>query len=340
MWEHMTYESILEDALSHVTSDVDKREGSVIYDALAPACLKIAEYYAQLDNFVDLVFGDKAVGEYLDRVVADFGLTRKPATYAARKVTTNEAVDIGSRWAVGDVVYDITVLISGGVYSAVCETAGSIGNTCSGQLSNIDNTSDAIVMLGDIITSGTDEETDDNLRARFYEQIRKPSTSGNVYDYEKWALSVAGVGGAKVYPLWNGNGTVKALIVDYNKAIDKSLEQKAADYIETVRPIGATVTVTSPTGLEIDVTANAALDGSKTLADVQTAFTNSVSEYLKSIVFRMYSISYAKIGSLLLSTSGVSDYDTLLVNGGAVNIAIPDEDIPVTGTITLSEASA
>ena len=63
MWENMTYETILADALSRVPSDVDKREGSVIFDALAPACYKLAEYYAQLDNFVDLVLADTAVGE-------------------------------------------------------------------------------------------------------------------------------------------------------------------------------------------------------------------------------------------------------------------------------------
>ena len=340
MWEHMTYEAILADALSRVPSDVDKREGSVIFDALAPCAFKLAEYYNQLDNFIDLVFGDTAVGEYLDRVVADFGLTRKPATCAVRKVITNEAVDIGSRWAIDDVVYKITAMLETNLYSAACETAGSIGNSYTGQLSNIDNTSDAAATLGDIITSGTDEETDDNLRERFYEQVRKPSTSGNVHDYEKWALAVAGVGAVKVTPLWNGNGTVKVLIVDSNKTIDTSLESKVAAYIETVRPIGATVTVASPAGLSVGVTANVKLDGSKTLADIQAAFTTAVTEYLKSIVFRMYSVSYAKIGSLLLSTPGVADYNTLLVNSGTVNIAVPDEDIPIAGTITLSEAGA
>lgn len=338
MWENMTYEAILADALSRVPSDVDKRQGSIIYDAIAPCAYKLAEYYNQLDNFINLVFGDKAAGEYLDRVVADFGLTRKQATSAVRKVTTSETVDIGSRWAVDKVVYKITDLLETNLYSATCETAGAVGNTYTGQLSNIDNTSDATVTLGGIITSGTDEETDDNLRARFYKQVRKPSTSGNVHDYEKWVLSVAGVGGVKVYPLWNGNGTVKILIVDSNKAIDTSLEKKVADYIETVRPIGATVTVASPTGLSIGITANVKLDGSKTIADVQAAFIAEVCDYLKSEVFSSYSVSYAKIGSLLLDADGVSDYNTLMVNGGTINIVIPDEDIPVAGTITLSEA--
>jgi len=334
-----TYDAIMADMLSRVTSDVDKRQSSVVYAAIAPCAYKLAEYYVQLDNFIDLVSGDTAVGEYLDRVVADYGITRKAATYAVRQVTTSEAVDIGSRWAIDDIVYSITALISTNVYSATCETAGTTGNTYSGTLSNIDNTSDATATIGDIITSGTDEETDDNLRTRFYEQIQSPATSGNSAHYKQWALSVSGVGGAKVFPLWNGNGTVKILVVDSNMEIDTGLPATVAAYIETVRPIGATVTVASPEGLAIGITANVVLDGSQTLAAVQTAFITDVTEYLQDEVFTTYSVSYAKIGSLLLSTAGVSDYNTLLVNSGTANITIPDADIPIVGTITLTEAS-
>lgn len=339
MWEGMTYEALLADALSRVSSDVDKREGSVIFDALAPACLKLAEYYAQLDNFVDLVLADTAVGKYLDRVADERNLTRKQAVAAVRQVTASEAVTIGSRWAIDDIVYDITALISDGLYSATCETAGSVGTTYTGQLSNIDNTSDATVILGDVIISGEDEETDDALRARYMLKVQTPAASGNDADYKEWALSVTGCGAAKVFPLWNGNGTVKVLVVDSNMAIDSSLPSAVAAYIETVRPIGAAVTVGSPTGLNISVTANVKLDGSQALTQVQTAFTAALAEYLKSSVFKTYSVSYAKIGSLLLSTPGVADYNSLTVNGGAANITIPDNDIPIAGTVTLTEVA-
>ena len=339
MFEDMTFENIMGDMLSRVSDDVDKREGSVIYDAIAPCAFKLAEAYFQLNNFIDLVSGDTAVGEYLDRVVADYGITRKPATASVRKIITTAAVDIGSRWAVNDTVYKIAALISANIYSATCETAGTVGNTYAGTLSNIDNSSDVAATLGDIISAGADEETDDSLRARFYSQVQNPPTSGNAAHYKGWALSVPGVGGAKVFPLWNGNGTVKVLIVNNDMAIESDLEGKVAAYIETVRPIGAAVTVVSPTGKTINITATVKLDGSKTLSDVQSAFISAVTEYLKESVFINYSISYAKIGSILLSTAGVSDYSSLLVNGGTGNIAIGDTEMPIAGTITLTEAS-
>lgn len=89
MYEEMTYENILQQMLDRVTSDVDKREGSVIFDALAPAAYFLADQFFQLGNFIDLVLPDTAVGEYLDRAVSGYGVSRKPANVAVRKIEIN-----------------------------------------------------------------------------------------------------------------------------------------------------------------------------------------------------------------------------------------------------------
>ncbi|SHO48150.1 baseplate J/gp47 family protein [Anaerocolumna xylanovorans] len=345
MFETMTYETILNDMLSRVGSDVDKREGSIIYDALAPCAYELAQTYFNMDNFIDLVFGDTAVDEYLDRVVSDYGITRKPATKAIRKITTNKEIPIGSRWGLETTTYTVTGKLTAGTgggsvpnsYEGECEQAGEIGNHYSGTLVNIDNISDVTASLTDIITAGEEEENDENLRARFYALVQSPSTSGNAYNYRKWALEVPGVGDAKVYPLWNGNGTVKVMIVDSSMSIDTSLEAKVYEHIETVRPIGAAVTVTSPASKEITVTAKITLNGTRLLSEVSADFTAAVAEYLKGTIFEAYSVSYAKIGSLLLGTAGISDYTDLLLNGGTGNISIDDTQMPIAGAITLSE---
>ena len=41
MYEEVTYEEILERMLERVPDDMDKREGSLIYDALAPAAIEL-----------------------------------------------------------------------------------------------------------------------------------------------------------------------------------------------------------------------------------------------------------------------------------------------------------
>jgi uncharacterized phage protein gp47/JayE len=337
MFETMTYENILNDMLSRVETDVDKREGSIIYDALAPCAYHLAQTYFYLDSLVDLVSGDTAVGEYLDKVVADYGLARKASSYALRKVITNGDIQIGSRWGLNETTYKVVEELATNVFSAACEQSGEVGNIYSGPLDNIDNISGVAATLTDVISSGEDEESDSDLRARFYSLVQSTSTSGNISDYKNWALEVSGVGNAKVFPLWNGPGTVKVLVLDSNMGIDETLEGKVFNYIEELRPIGATVTIDSPAKESISVSANIKLDGTKTFTEVVEAFNSSYATYLESIVFKSYVVSYAKIGSLLLTTSGIADYSNLLVNNGILNIDINNYEVPAIGSITLTE---
>jgi uncharacterized phage protein gp47/JayE len=340
MFEAMTYESILADMLKRVTTDVDKREGSILYDALAPCAYELAQTYFNLSNFLDLVSGDTAVGEYLDRVVGDYGISRKQATKAVRKVLTSDAIHIGSRWGLEESVYQITAQLTENTYEAECEQSGEIGNRYSGSLLNLDNIKGVTATLGDIITAGEEIETDNNLRARFYAQVQSPSTSGNADNYKKWALEVPGVGDAKVYPLWNGNGTVKVIVVDSNMSIDTGLEKPVADYIETVRPIGATVTVASPASKEISVSAKITLDGTKLVQEVLENFRSAFAAYLKNTIFSSYVVSYAKVGSILLATEGISDYTDLFLNGDTSNVAIAETEMPMVGNLELTEVTS
>ena len=66
---------------------------------------------------------------------------------------------------------------------------------------------------------GFDEETDAELLERLLFKVRQPATSGNKNHYIIWATNVDGVGGVKVLPLWNGNGTVKVIITDAENEI-------------------------------------------------------------------------------------------------------------------------
>ena len=80
MYEQETFEVILNRMLDKVPDGVDKREGSIIYDALAPAAVEMAQMYIELDINANLKFADTASGEYLDRAVAWSGITRKAPT--------------------------------------------------------------------------------------------------------------------------------------------------------------------------------------------------------------------------------------------------------------------
>ena len=342
MFEEMTYNKILADMLDRVASDVDKREGSVIYDALAPAAYELAQAYYNLSCYVDLFFLDTAVGQYLDRCAADYGKSRKNATYAVRKMETTGEINIGTRWGLNNTIYTVTELISEHVYSVICEQAGTIGNTYAGILENIDNINGITATLSGIITAGADEETDDELRRRVKESITNPSQDANKAQYLEWATAYEGIGYAKVFPLWNGGNTVKIAITnsEYLPA-EPALVAEFQEYMdpdenglgEGVAPVGSKVTITGGTQLDITVTA------SVTLADGYTeasGASEAISDYLASITYKKNSISYMRIGSTLLDCPSINDISNLLVDSGTADVPMSGDQIPVLASITLT----
>ncbi|AXM90579.1 baseplate J protein [Anoxybacillus ayderensis G10] len=331
--------------LDRIPDDIDKREGSIIYDALAPAAIELAQMYTELDVVLRLAFGETSTGEYLDKRAADFGVYRKQATSAVRKgifTDGNNApfnIPIGSRFRLNDMVYVAIEKITDGQFRMQAETSGSIGNQDFGNLLPIEPIEGlGTATLADVLIPGEDEESDESLRKRFLQKVREPGTSGNAADYKQWATEVAGVGATKVTPLWNGPGTVKVTIINADmQPATNELVAQVQQYIEQVRPIGAAVTVASAIGKAIDVSGNVVLALGYTLQNVQDAFAAALDEYFKEIAFSATYVSYAKIGTLLLSTPGVIDYNGLTVNGGTVNVALQDEEVPILGTVNLGE---
>lgn len=343
MYETQTYELILGRMLAGVPGDLDKREGSIIFDALAPAAAELAQAYAALDTNLKLFSAQTASGEYLEYRTADYGVTRQAATKARRKGLFFAAdslpldVALGSRFSIARVNYQTKERISPGQFILECEIAGSAGNQNFGTLLPIDYIHGLVkAELSDVLVPGEDAETDDELRKRYLQRVRQPATSGNAAQYRQWAAEVDGVGDAKVFPLWAGPGTVKVVIVDSEKRpASATLVNAVADYLEGVRPIGASVTVVPAIAKEIAVSARVTLAGGYTLQGAVASLSSALDVYFQETAFTSTYVSQAKIGNLLLSTPGVVDYTGLLVNGGSANIALAEEEIPVLGTVGL-----
>jgi uncharacterized phage protein gp47/JayE len=351
MYEDQTEPVIKQRMLDAVPSDLDKQEGSFIYDGISPAAIELALSYIELDRVLRLGFAQTTYGQYLDYRAGEHGLTRKEAV----KATCNEVEIFGSNGtsvASGTVLatkvgvqFKITSPVTIGVSGSAIATiealvAGSGGNVPAGTITEIPISIPGVTSVINNIpaSGGVDTESDSALLARLLEKVRLPTTSGNTAHYLEWAKSVTGVGDAKVFPIWDGPGTVKVVVIDSDKQpVEEAIRHDVADYIESVRPIGATVTVESATGLEIDVSANLTLDTGPILEDIQEEFETALTEYLKGIAFKQSYVSFAQIGSLLLDIVGVLDYADLTVNAGTANITIGNTEVPVKGTVLLDE---
>lgn len=182
---------------------------------------------------------------------------------------------------------------------------------------------------------GFDEETDEELLERLLFKVRQPATSGNKNHYVIWATNVEGVGGVKVLPLWNGNGTVKVIITDAkNEIASEDLIAKVQNYIDEQRPIGATITVVSPKSLNIDISLKVT-KGSGNIDGIK----NAVNDFFKTTAFNSEYVSYAQVGKVILekTATGVQDYSDLTLNNKAENIALTDEQLPTVGQVYLIE---
>ena len=343
------WKEILKNMLANINDEYDKTEGGLFYDNLAPVSIEIEEIRKTLEYIFLNSFAETAEAEYLDNICKEVGVFRRKATKSKGTViikgVPGTVIEINTKVASDTYIYLTTqekiISATGSVEVPIeSEKYGKIYNIPKGTITNFPVT---IPGLNEVINNsetvdGYDGETDDELRERYYFKVREPVTSGNIYHYKNWAFEVEGVGGVKVFPLWNGNGTVKVVVVnsDIHEA-DETLLKRVRDYLEEVRPIGATVTVKSATGKAISISGTVKISKNIKFDEVKTEFETKVREYFRKVGFKQDYVSYAQLGNILLNIPGVNDYDDLKINNTTLNVQLAAEEIPKLTTITLQK---
>lgn len=357
MYESQTEKVIMDRMLARVPDNVDKRPGAVIYDALAPAAAELAKMYIELDLNYNISFADAASGEYLARRTAEFGVTREPATKARRKGQFYNAanapmdIPIGSRFSIESLNYIAINKISTGVFTMECEQTGTIGNQKFGALLPIEYIAGlSRAELTDVLVPGEDEESDDALRARYYEEVNRPAFGGNVSDYKQKINSMQGVGATKVFPVWNGAGTVKCTIIasDWSVPSPTLVDEVQTAIDPTVNsglgigfaPIDHEVTIAGVTGVTINIETTLTLASGVTPGQVQADVEAAVSAYLLELRQDWANqtqliVRIAQIDSRILTVPGVEDVENTEINGTAANLTLAAEQIPLMGTVTI-----
>lgn len=343
-----SFEDILARCLARVDDGIDKRMGSIIYDALAPACAELAQCYIALDVYSDQTYLLKAVGENLDARVADYGLTRMVATNAQRIITVYDVnsnlmhIDIGTRFSIPNAFggYNFTIIeeVSTGNYIAECETSGSVGNDYVGELLpliSINNLGTATITT--VYKPGEDAETDDELRRRAIAKINQEAFAGNKAAYKAMVIDIDGVENVKVFSVWNGGGTVKLAVIATDNTIPS---QQFIDNLQTLidpiqnqgqgvglAPIGHTVTVVAPDELDIDIEATITLEDGYIIEQVQSAIEDNIAVYIKEVqdLFSEQdelTIYVSRVIAAILGVTQVKNVSSLTINGASTDLVI------------------
>lgn len=284
MYESITYELILQRMIDKVLKqnlNVDTREGSIIYNALAPAAVELQNMYIELDTILNESFADTQTRDYLIKRCAERGIYPEAATKAVLKGEFNLDVPIGSRFSLDILNYKVIEKISPRIFKLECETFGVEGNLHFGTLIPIEYIEGLTsATITELLIPGEDEEETEALRKRYFNSLGSQAFGGNITDYKERTNSIPGVGGVKVYPTPNGRGgTVKLVMMDSTFGVPSSTllhaVQTAIDPIPNqgkgvgIAPIGHVVTVKGVTTTPIHISTHITYQESWTRADVE-----------------------------------------------------------------------
>lgn len=356
MYENMTYEAVLGRMLDRIPDKFDKREGSIIYDALAPAAAEIACMYTELDAVLNETFADTATRGHLVRRAAERKLFPKQATPAllvGRFMPKGVTVPEGARFSCGPLNYRVEGMKEGredgDYYYMACELPGVEGNRIFGQLIPVDYIDGlAAAELVEIAIPGENEEDTEAFRNRYLGGFSSQSYGGNRRDYKEKVGSLDGVGGVKVYPVWNGGGTVRLVVIDSMYAVPSatlvSALQEAIDPVQNqgegmgIAPIGHVVTVQGVTGVAINIGAEITYQEGWGWESAGPYIQAAVDGYFKELAGTWEGesslvVRTSQVESRILACAGVLDIAGTRLNGGTSNIVLLDDQIPVRGEI-------
>lgn len=360
MYEDLTYESLLAGMLAYALEQaaareetLDSREGSMLWYGSAPAAVEAQNIYIMLDTILNETFADTATRPYLLRRAQERGLFPKPASYAiGRAVTTPPEVEIpiGARFSLNDLNFAITEKESPGVYRVRCETLGEAGNEGIGRLIPIEYIKGLEgAELTEILIPGEDEQATESFRREYLDSFAVQAFGGNIADYKKKAKALQGVGGVKVYPVWNGGGTVKLVL------LDSMFHKPTAELVDAVQtaidpetnhgdglglaPIGHTVTVQGVAETAIDIEMAVTCKEGWAWEDVRPYAETAVEEYFHELAETWadedggVTVRVSAVEMRLLACPGVLDVGDTKLDGQPKNLVLDENAIPVRGEI-------
>lgn len=311
--------------------------------ALAGALQGLSQHQAWIER---QIFPDVCDSDSLERHASQRGLTRKApaAATGVASVTVAADIDIAAGTELrsdAGLVYQVTtttactagaataVPIQAAVAGAASNMTAGAGLTPSVSIAGLQS-----IVSGDI-TGGADIESDDGLRGRLLDVIRRPPAGGAAYDYVRWALEVPGVVAATVHPLRRGAGTVDVSILAAGGLPSSALVAQVQAYIDVLRPVTASCLAVAPSAVPVAVTLSA-LSVTGTTAEVVAPQIAAALQAYFGTFGPGGTVLRNRIVSAIADVPGVLDF-TLAAPAGNVATTVDAAvvQLPTLGAVTL-----
>ena len=247
MFESKTYEALLASAMARVTAAVDKREGSMVMNGVAPSMAELAQLYIAADFVFQATYLLTAPREYLIKRASDRNMAPYPASAAVFRAVFNIEVPVGTRFSCEDLNFIVTGRLTDDTdtdtrlsHEVTCETVGAAANSYAGTLIPVEYVSGlTLAELVELIVPGDEEEETETFRQRVLDSFQSQAFGGNQADYIEKVRAIAGVGAVKVHAVWNGDISPSELIpgdevTAWYEATVGSLEASVAAWLTAI----------------------------------------------------------------------------------------------------------
>lgn len=352
MYENVTYEDILERTLARVSNGIDKREGAIIFDTHSPTAVELQLVYIALDTILNEGFADTASMPYLKKRASEKGIVPIEATSAVLKAVSEPVevdIPVGSRFSLDALNYIVTEKITDGEYAVQCETVGTDGNVHFGKMTSIDYVDGlGSIEITELLIPAEDDEDVETFRQRYLNSLSSQAFGGNIADYKEKVESLNGVDKVKVYPVWNGGGTVKIVFTDstFGKPSDELVErvQNEVDPVGHsgqgygIAPIGHTVTVEGVDETQVNINTEITYADGWSWDTSASIIKKAVDDFFiemsktwadnNNLIVRI-----SQLESRILGCEGVIDVFGTTLNGATSNLSLDKDAIPVRGLI-------
>lgn len=371
MFDEETDEEYWSDLAEQIGEElgVDVREGSVFMDMQIGHCMRTAKFYGDLSLMHEMMMPDSARGEFLTEYAALDNVYRIAATPSCWSAVFQGCTpEAGAEFMCDDTYLTLTDV--GGVLCLVANEPGEEGNKLvpGSDLIPNDNIDDLeSATLGELIAPGKPEETDEDLLVRWQSSKINPQANSNISQIRLLCEQAEGIGKAKIFPLWGGANTVKAVLLSkLGRNVPDEIVDAVQAYIDPIEKgyevvvdgesytfgdglgegeanIGLHFLAVSAKPVFLTVSVSVSLKDGYAIEQVAEDAESRISAYLSRIALdaagmNLSIVRISNIGSIITSLSGVLDYDydSLTINGSEENMAIDQESVAILSEVVLN----
>lgn len=365
MYEDQTYEVILQRMLDRVTSHVDKREGSIIWDALAPAAKELELCYKALDIVMKQSFPTTADRDFLLEFAEMYNITPNSATTATVEaeiiMRDGSDVPVGTKFTRESIYFTVVEKVGDNRYYLDCDTPGAIGNSAYGLIQpvNFNNVKHAEII--GLIVPGIDVEDTESFRERLQSHFQDKAFGGNVADYKQKVNAITGVGGTKVVRTPHNQVLyVDLYIIDnlYRKPteelvsrVQEEIHPLVPNYSQTVlensgdgiSPIGHIVTVHGVRERKIDVGLYLSFSTGYNYERIKDTIREAIESYFSTVLCRRWeerdnlTVQISGIENAVYNITGILDIQNTSINLLRGNLVLDFDEIPVLGEVVYKD---